>query len=166
MIDNIVIRNVKKGDVKELVKGFKKAYLPLFKAQELSQSTIDEMFLLNDEDHLLKRFKGNYFFVAEDTKNKKIAGLIGLRKDKGLYVHNRISTLFLLKEYRGKGIGSMLFNKVLDLAESFNVEKMVVNSSIQAGDIYSHWGFKRVRVNIKKYSNGDKYKNVWMEKKL
>lgn len=92
--------------------------------------------------------------------------MIGLKKDDESKIHNRISTFFLLKEYRGKGIGSMLFKKVFDLAKSFNVEKMVVNSSLKAEKIYRHWGFVKVRTNIKKYPNGDKYKNIWMEKNI
>ena len=124
------------------------------------------MYSLNSPQHILNRIKENYFFIAQDNKNEKIVGVIGLRKDKGSKVHNRISTFFVLHEYQGKGIGKILFNKVLNLAIKFNVKKMVVNSSLFAEPIYRHLGFKKVRIVSKNYPNGDVYKNVWMEKQM
>lgn len=163
---SVIIRKVNKADINKIVKALRKAYLPIFKSQKLSKTTIDEQFRLNDASHLLLRIKDNYFFVAEDGKNKKIIGLIGLRKDDNSKIHNRISTFFVLQEYQGKGVGSMLFNKVMELVKKFKVKKLVVNSSFFAEDIYKHWGFKRIKITTKKYPNGDVYKNVWMEKEI
>lgn len=73
-IDNIIIRKAEMKDVKALAEGFKKSYLPLFKAQNLSESTINEMFLLNNEKHLLERFKGNYFFLQKIPKIRRLQG--------------------------------------------------------------------------------------------
>ncbi len=160
------IRKANKKDAQSIAKGFKNAYLPLFKEQNLSQTTINEMYFLNDESHILDRLNNNYFFIAEERKNKEFVGVIGLRKDDSSNVHNRISTFFVLEKYRGKGIGSMLFGRVLIEAKKLGVEKLVVSSSIAGAKIYTHWGFKKVRDIVKNFPNGDKYRNIWMERYL
>ena len=111
----ILIRKVKKDDAQAIADAFKIAYIPLFQTQKLSQSSIDEQLLLNDSYHLAERFKGNYFYVAKDSK-EKVVGLIGLRKNDEGTVYDRISTFFVLPEQRGKGVGKLLFKTVCDLA--------------------------------------------------
>jgi N-acetylglutamate synthase-like GNAT family acetyltransferase len=165
-MNNIIIRKVRKEDLLAIAEAFKKAYLPLFKFQKLSKTTISEQFSLNNTEHLLLRIRGNNFYVAEDLRNNRIVGLIGLRKDDNSDIHNRISTFFVLPKYQKKGIGSLLFKKIIYLTKQFNVKKLVVSSSLFAEDIYEHWGFKKIKNLKKKYSNGDVYKNVWMEKTI
>ena len=93
-------------------------------------------------------------------------GLIGLRKNDEGTVYDRISTFFVLPEQRGKGVGKLLFKTVCDLAQQNKVKKLVVSSSLFAEKIYKHWGFKKIKIITKSYSNGDLYKNIWMEKKM
>ena len=161
----ILIRKVKKDDAQAIADAIKIAYIPLFQTQKLSQTSIDEQLLLNDSYHLAERFKGNYFYVAKDSK-EKVVGLIGLRKNDEGTVYDRISTFFVLPEQRGKGVGKLLFKTVCDLAQQNKVKKLVVSSSLFAEKIYKHWGFKKIKIITKSYSNGDLYKNIWMEKKM
>ena len=164
MLDEVIIRKVKKEDLKAIPGAYIKAFRPIFESQNLSKETIKECELTNNEKHFAERVKGNYFFVAEI--NNKIVGMIGLRKDDGSDIQNRVSTFFVLPKYRGQGIGTLLFNKVLNLAKKLNIDKMVVSSSLFAEDIYKHWGFVRKKIIRKHYPNGDGYKMYWMEKKL
>jgi N-acetylglutamate synthase-like GNAT family acetyltransferase len=163
-MENIVIRKVKNEDINSLVAIFKKVYLPLFKSQKYTKEAIEIELELNDANHLLSRFKGNYFFVAEDIKKNKIVGLIGLKKDKNSKIHNRISTFCILQGYRGKGVGSMLFNEIFCLAKRLKIRKIVVSSSIYAEEIYRHWEFRKTKIITKTYPDNEVHKNVWMER--
>lgn len=165
-MNGIIIKKVTANDLGEIVSAVGKTYLPEYKAQNLSASTINDLITSNDIRHLTERIKGNYFFVAKDRKTKKVIGLIGLRKDKERPLHDRISTFIVLKEYQGKGIGSKLYKKILEIAKKFKVKQLVVKASLMAEPIYRHWGFKKMRIIEKTYPNGDIYRNIWMEKKL
>ncbi|MFA6250912.1 MAG: GNAT family N-acetyltransferase [Candidatus Shapirobacteria bacterium] len=164
MTNSITIRRTKEEDAKAISLAFKNAYLPLFEAQKLSRETIRQIYCQNNPKEIAIRIRENYFFIAEDTKKSKLVGVIGLRKDEGSQIYNRISTFFVIKEYQSTGVGSMLYKKLYSLVIKLNVNKLVVSSSLLAEPIYSHWGFKRIKIITKNYPNGDKYKNVWMEK--
>jgi GNAT superfamily N-acetyltransferase len=165
-MNNIIIKKISKRDIPNISVIANEAYLPEYKRQKLSASTIKELLRSNDVKHISDRIKGNYFFVAKDKKENKIIGFIGLRKDNDRSLHDRISTFIVLKEYQGKGVGSMLYKKVLEQALKLKIKKLVVKASLLAEPIYSHWRFKKIRIITKTYSNGDKYRNVWMEKNL
>jgi ribosomal protein S18 acetylase RimI-like enzyme len=166
MLHDIVIQNASEADAKEVSLAFRHAYTPLFKKQNLSQTTIEEMYNDNDEKHIIERFKGNFFFVARHVVNRGLVGLIGLRKHDDSKQHNQISTFFVLEEFRGEGVGRALFDEVMKLVENHNIKTLVVNSSLSARSIYEHWGFYSIEIREKVYPNGDRYQSVWMEKKI
>lgn len=161
---NIVVQKLKKRDIPYISKIARTVYLPEYKELKYSTIVIDDLQRRNDIEHLSKRIKGNFFFVAEDKKNSKVVGIIGLRKHGRK--HDRISTFAVSQDYQGKGVGSMLFRTVLKLAKKFKLKKLFVKASYKAEPIYHHWGFKKIRIIKKKYSNGDIFRTVWMEKEM
>lgn len=161
-----LIREVNGRDAVSVSEIFRAAYGALAEAQKLSVRTREHMYEENTPGKILKRFAGNYFYIAEDKESHKIVGVIGLRKHGNASIHNRISTFFVLPEYQSSGVGSLLFHTLLSVAEKIGVTTLVVRSSLYAEKIYAHWKFKRTRLLKQKYSNGDVYTTVWMEKVL
>jgi len=160
---NITIQQASEKDIDSIVALVNKAYLPEYKKQKLSTNTINELLTSNNPKKIKERFKGNYFFVAKNSSNI-LVGIIGLRKDSERSLHDRVSTFCVEKEYRGKGVGSLLFKEILALANKLQVKKLVVKASFFAEPIYIHWGFKKIKIISKKYSDGHLHRTVWMEK--
>lgn len=87
-------------------------------------------------------------FVA--VKNDKIIGYATARvkKNKPIFKlkrYGRFGPFFVLSGYRGKGIGSMLKNKVFSWFKSKglkHVEIGVLAVNKKTKKIYKHWGFK------------------------
>jgi len=68
-------------------------------------------------------------------KKKELLGLIATR-DNG----SHIALFFVEGKYRRQGIGRNLFEHMLDKT---NAEKITVNSSVFARDIYRRFGFRQ-----------------------
>jgi predicted GNAT family N-acyltransferase len=163
-MNNITIHRAFQEDIDSISQLVNKAYLPGYKEQNLSAKTIYELLTSNSPKHINERFHGNYFFVAKDNDN--IIGVIRLRKDNERPLHDRVSTFCVDKSYRGKGVGSLLFQEVLKLAIKFNVKILVVKASLFAEPIYAHWGFKKIKTISQTFPDGHVHRTVWMEKKL
>ena len=71
------------------------------------------------------------FFGAFD--NDRLIGIISTR-----LLGSHIALFFVDKEYQGQGVGRLLFNKVI---EECCMERLTVNSSPYAAEIYRHFGF-------------------------
>ncbi|HSW89422.1 MAG TPA: GNAT family N-acetyltransferase [Patescibacteria group bacterium] len=161
MVNDIVIRPARIKDARRISTAFRLAYTPLFIDQKLSSETIEDMYRDNNVKNIEERLRGNYFFIAEEASDGGLVGVIGLRKNDGSNKHDRISTFFVLENYRGKGVGSKLFEKVMEIVNQLGVQKLFVNSSLFAEKIYAKWGFRRVDLKAKKYPNGDIYKKMF-----
>lgn len=166
MLNQIIIRKANKSDAKKISLAFREVFTPLFKEQNLSILTMEKMYQDNNVENILERLNSNYFFVALDVESKNIVGVIGLRKNDGSEKYDRVSTFFVLEQHRGKGVGKRLFGEIMRIVKELGVKKLVVNSSLYAEHIYTHWGFQKVEITQKVYPNGDIYQNVWMEKIL
>lgn len=83
----------------------------------------------------------SYYFINLNNQN---AGYFGLT-DKKDYLF--LSKLYLLKDYRGKGLGHKAFDKIVQIAKDLNHNKirLTVNkyntNTIKA---YEKWGFKTI----------------------
>lgn len=65
--------------------------------------------------------------------NDRLIGIIATR-----LFGSHIALFFVDKEYQGQGVGRLLFNKVI---EECCTERLTVNSSPYAAEIYRHFGF-------------------------
>lgn len=83
----------------------------------------------------------SYYFINLNNQN---AGYFGVA-DNDDYLF--LSKLYLLKDYRGKGLGHKAFDKIVQIAKSLNHNKirLTVNkyntNTIKA---YEQWGFKTI----------------------
>jgi predicted GNAT family N-acyltransferase len=53
----------------------------------------------------------------------------------------QIGRMAVLKEYRTKGVGSMMLEKILHIAELMKMKTVFLNSQIDAVDFYKKFGF-------------------------
>lgn len=165
-INEIVIRPVEEKDLIEIGNVVMKAKLPQLVEEGLSENEVKEITKKYSPENLKAKITDNFYFVAEIPNEKNVAGVIGLRKDDGSEIHNRLSMFFIDPKYQNMGIGRFLYEKVKKVALEKKCKKMVVSSSPFAEPIYKHFGFKKVCINWKEHENGRKSYTVWMEQDL
>jgi len=109
------------------------------------------------------KFKFSHFFVCRDINTSKVVGYIvfWVIGDEG-----NIMNIAVKKEHRGKGIGKMLINYVIDFANSKDIKKIfleVREKNFIAKKLYKSFGFEvnQLRKNFYGNENG-----IVMVKKL
>lgn len=83
---------------------------------------------------LIELSKDREFFVA--IEKSKITGTITI-------INDYIGTLFVNPEHHHKGIGTKLMETIENLAKKRKIEKLRLNSSINAVDFYEKLGYKK-----------------------
>ena len=81
---------------------------------------------------LIELSKEREFFVA--IKNSKMIGTITI-------INDYIGTVFVNPEYHSKGIGTKLMETIENLAKKRKIEKLRLESSINAVDFYEKLGY-------------------------
>lgn len=168
--DKIVIRSVEEKDLIQIGNVVMKAKLPQLVEEGLSENEVKEIYQKYSPKNLKVKFADNFYFLAEKTSphfiaevpnEKNIVGVIGLRKDDGSEIHNRLSTFFIDPKYQNMGIGRILYEKVKEVALEKKCLKMVVSSSSFAEPIYKHFGFSPLLIDTNRlfvYNSG-----VWRD---
>lgn len=93
----------------------------------------------------------SYFIVAKS--DNQIIGFAGL---KVIYDETEIMNIVVKKDYRKKGVGSLLLSKLFDLSKKLNINIMnleVNERNLSAISLYRNFGFINVGLR-KKYYNG------------
>jgi len=110
--------------------------------KELTEGDFYEM-LNSSSTHLL---------IARDVDNQKIVGMITIIVYRIPYIKKSYLDDFVVDEnYRGKGIGTKLFNKALEVAREKGAEYVDFTSSpekIQGNKFYEKLGFKKRETNV------------------
>jgi len=75
---------------------------------------------------------------------------------RGFYIH---------PDYQGKGIGSLLYKKLEEIARLQGLRELTVESSPLGYPIYIHYGFKKEK-EVEKERERIKYVNIFMRKVL
>ena len=92
-----------------------------------------------------------YYFIKQDNI---IMGYIGLHEEAGKMF---LSKLYILKEYRGKGISSKTFEFIENLAKEKNLKSVwltVNKNNNHAIEVYKHKGFVIIRKQVADIGNG------------
>lgn len=164
--EKFIIREFTQKDLIEIGYVIIEAMASEVKKRNLSAEAIAEYYAENIPEKLSQRFGGNYFYVAENTADNRVIGVIGLRKDDKSTTHNRVSTFNVSPDFQKKGVGSLLYQRLEQTAIKIGCKKLVVSSSLTAEPIYKHWGFKKLKEKWYSYKDGSKYCNIWMEKDI
>lgn len=117
----------------------------------------DEEYMSLDFENLKHRFCEFYFseneiFIKVQHEGSTEAILRG-RIDEGCYKEFVILCYMVRKDIRGKGIGSLIFNRILDEAENMNIDNIKVLARAGNSEVLEFWnkmGFSSIR-EIKNY---------------
>lgn len=95
--------------------------------------------------HIENRTESDYWFVAEI--DNKVVGMISLKVHQNpRKSHVGYITIMVSSDYHGKGIGTMLMKKVIDLADNkLNLKRLelsVFKDNTRAVNLYKKFGFE------------------------
>ncbi len=104
-----------------------------------------------------------YYFIEHDGN---LIGYFGIvPKDNHLF----LSKLYLMKDYRSKGLGKKAFEKIKELAkeQNFNKIQLTVNKvNLKTIRRYESWGFKNLRPLVTHIGDGYVMDDYLMEYNL
>lgn len=143
----VVIRKAKSSDLDEYLlmsKEFLDFFMKISKEKRIfSKKRITESF-----ERMLKSRKNNVWILEVD---KKIAGYMTL-----LIEHNKnrslgyMDTVYIKKEFRGKGYGKLMAKEFMKMVKVKGCEKMGLGTRIEnkkAQKLYESLGFKQIGIN-------------------
>lgn len=133
---------VKKEDIKELASlasAIWHEYWPVLLTPEQIDYMVENFQSENAINNQYDNENYTYYFIRENDKN---AGYFGVSAKQDYLF---LSKLYISKDYRAKGLGTMAFEKIKEIAQNQNYKKiqLTVNkhneNTIKA---YLKWGFK------------------------
>ena len=135
-MSDIKIREIVEADIE---KGFLKSLDSLRKASELDKEVAKDILkkIISDPNHIIH--------VAED--NGKIVGSTTLLIEQK-FIHNggyvgHIEDVVVSKEFEGKGIGIKLVTSLLEIANTRNCYKTILDCKDELIPFYERIGFKQ-----------------------
>ncbi len=139
-------------------------YWPCILSDEQINYMIDKFQSENAIKHQLKFENYIYYVIQDDNKND--IGYFGVSiKDNYLF----LSKLYITKEFRHKGYGKQIFEKIIELAKEYSKSsiRLTVNkynsNTIKA---YIKWGFKTIDSVISDIGSGFVMDDYIMEYQL
>ena len=112
--------------------------------------TFNKFYIDKTKDYIKQTLENpdNHTIIAKD-KNR-IIGFIQLKVNKQ---NGTISHLYILPGYEGKSVGTQLFSLIKEQAMQLNINKLMIESTLNALTYYEKLGF----VNIGLISDGSAY---------
>lgn len=164
-MDNINLRIADENDAPELLKIYEPYVLYTTVSFEITVPTLEEF-----KKRIINTLKRYPYIIAET--NKKIIGYCYASqfKPRAAYDYAIETSIYIDMDYRGKGIGKILYEKLFDILKKQNVTN--VNSCIaypnpQSIEFHNKLGFKEVAHFTKcGYKLGNWVDMIWMEKML
>lgn len=114
----------------------------------------------HEPEDIKERFLSKKFFVVVAIADNKIVGAVRYKiMEENLYLYQ----LAVLKKYRNKGIGSMLVNKIKNIAKRRKYKKILLDHALEKRltDFYNRMGFKIYK--IKKHQD---HHDVYMSQRI
>jgi putative acetyltransferase len=163
-MDNNVItyRNIEEGDNKELADLIRKVF------REFRIDRPGTVYYDPTTDDLFSLFQvpGSIYWIAEEEG--KIAGGCGVYPTPGLPSGcAELVKLYLLPEWRGKGIGRTLMEKCIESARQLGYSQLYLESLPELGkavSMYIRSGFRHINHSLG--NSGHFGCNIWMIKDL
>lgn len=140
----MIIREIRTGDAKDFLELIKKveSHADFMLMEGGERQTTPEQ-----QKKQLERFEkqdNSTVFVAED-KDKLVGYIIAIGGTVKRTQHTVGLVIGILSEYRGKGIGSKLFNNITNWAEKHNLSRLeltVVKDNLAGVKLYKKHGFE------------------------
>ena len=122
------IRRLEKNEIPDALNLIWDTFL-LFEAPDYEQKGVDTFRACLDDSEFTAKL--TFYGAFEDDR---LVGVVTTRNE-----GNHIAQYFVLKEYHRRGIGRKLFEFILPYSTG---EKITVNSSPYAVEVYHHLGFR------------------------
>ncbi len=133
----IKIRQAKKSDNDNIAKLIIKVITEIFGREPTNKDDYEDfMNFYKSRDGVI--------YVAQD--NKKIVGSIAIRRENDNSA--RLRRMYVLKEYRKKGVGEKLFNKVIMFSKKKNYKRIILTTYPEMKDaikFYEKNGFTKFK---------------------
>lgn len=143
--NKIVVKRATISDIETLIE-----YRIVFLYEIQGNSDIDKELVLRKslKQYFTKSLKNDSFisWIAEyDNKPIGFSGMV-IREQPGnfeipLGMTGYILNMFILNEYRGNGIGTLLFQKLIDEAKQRNLDRLDLHSTQEGEPLYRRFGF-------------------------
>ncbi|GMH41937.1 hypothetical protein BSKO_09856 [Bryopsis sp. KO-2023] len=116
-----------------------------FVGPDISQEGLDSFHYFMSLENMAERSKGNIQLAARTADGI----LVGVAEGRD---NSHLTLLFVDKEFHGQGIGRRLFNEFIRIVKENDpsVEKITLNSSLFAFEIYRKMGFVQTAPEFKK----------------
>lgn len=146
-----IIRKRKKEDAQELAHAIATVWNDTYKGI-VNEEFLNNLFNYeNDSAEKIKKHivdQPNYYILEI---NNRIAGWIYFELDSDKYKDAaEIHSLYILKEYQGKGYGKKLYNFAVDMIKKNKIEKLVIGclDGNKSNDFYKHIGGKYIKSGL------------------
>ena len=159
---NITFRNIEENDNKEIAELIRTVF------REFKIDRPGTVYFDPNTDNLFKLFQtpGSIYWIAEE--NGKMIGGCGIFSTPGLPEgFAELVKLYLLPQWRGKGIGRMLMERCFDSAKSLGYKQLYLESLPEldkAVSMYTKAGFRHIKHALG--NSGHFGCNIWMIKDL
>ncbi|KYC39652.1 hypothetical protein WA1_30400 [Scytonema hofmannii PCC 7110] len=105
----------------------------------------------------------NNNFILGCSEDKELIGIVAFHQEERIKVRHKayIRSMFVKQEYRGKGIGKLLLNELIERAKAINEIEIllldVVTNNISAKQLYLSFGFKIYGIEKMAYKFSNQY---------
>jgi len=159
----MIIREANLLDISKINKIYVNCWKITYKGI-LPEEYLNNISYKEKEDYLLNYFekpKSKFFVSVND--NKEIIGFVAFGEESTGQVKYRgeLYFIYLLKEYKGKGIGKLLINKAIDELEKSNIISMLI-WALEKNPTCKFYEYLGGTKTFERYSvyNGENFKDV------
>lgn len=156
----MIIRKLTKYDAED----YRKIRLEALYRNPDSFGTIYHEEVIKTVDNFRDRIpvKNNNFILA-CYEDKELIGIVAFYQEERIKVRHKayIRSMYVKQEYRGKGIGNLLLNELIERAKAINEIEIllldVVANNISAKQLYLSFGFKIYGIEKMAYKSNSQY---------
>ena len=154
---NINVRAITEEDYLQTIEVIKRSIIESL-GKVYPQKLIDEFCKKYSIENFKKKAQEIKYFVAEDSTNHQVLGVIGLK-------NNQLRSYFVEPKQQGKGIGRKLYDYLERSVRKNKIKELILEGSPLGQPIYEHLGFKKIKI-VEKERVGIKYADALMRKTL
>lgn len=155
----MIIRKLTEDDAED----YRKIRLEaLYKNQDSFGTTYHEEAIKTIEQ-FRDRIPVNNNFILGCFENKELIGIVAFHQESRIKLRHKayISSMYVQQEYRGKGIGKLLLNKLIEKAKVIKQLEIllldVVQSNFLAKNLYLSFGFQIYGIEKMAYKFNNQY---------
>ena len=135
----------------------------LYKNQDSFGTTYHEEAIKTIEQFRDRIPVNNNNFILGCFENKELIGIVAFHQESRIKLRHKayISSMYVQQEYRGKGIGKLLLNKLIERAKVIKQLEIllldVVQSNFLAKKLYLSFGFQIYGIDKMAYKFNNQY---------